>query len=257
MKKLETVVKQYSHSIDEGMNQLASVMSELLAEEEAKKPHPLLSKKAQKNRFEKEFSQEFHTLKKRLESGASHIIHKMIALSHSDPEMFSEEVATDMTKLITLTTSLVTQQAEFVEQLSQNKSLIDIARVGSTTFEKMYQAAKAIYSEKQFLEAADAFGFLTILSSQNYSCWLGLAHSEFFSHRYDQALYAYAFCSQLNPNDPTCHIYSSRCYVETKELDNAINAIDLALIVIDHQDKYKDLKPKLEREKQRLIAKRI
>lgn len=179
----------------------------------------------------------------------------MIALSHQDKEMFSEQVAADLSKLITLTTTITAHQDAFMEQLGQEKSVLEIAHVSTATFEKMYTAAKALYTEKLYPEAADAFAFLTIIHSQNYSCWLGLGHAEFHSHNYEQALYAYAFCCHLNPDDPTCHIYSSRCYEETKHLDHAINAIDLALFVIEHNTHYADLKPKLEREKQRLILK--
>ena len=254
-KPLITAIDQYSHAIDEGLHHISGSVADILAEEEASKPNQLISKQVHKERLQRKLDDEFSTLKKRLESGSSHIMNKMIAFSKDDKEMFSEEVVNDLTKLMTLATTMSTHQAEFIEQLSQEKSLIDIAHVSHSTFEKMYQAAKALYTEKQFSEAADAFGFLTILDSQNYSCWLGLAHAEFFAHNWEQALFSYAFCCHLNPQDPTCHIYSSRCYEEVHELDNAINAIDLALFVVEQQPKHKELLPQLERERQRLAGK--
>ena len=180
---------------------------------------------------------------------------QLIELSRHNSEMFSDKVTDDLVKLVSLSKIIAETPADFLEQLGQNKSFLDIAHVDPSTFEKMYQAAKKLYDEKHFDASADAFGFLTILNSQNFACWMGLANSEFFQKHYEPALFAYAYSYQLNPADPICHLFSSRCYEEINELENAINAIDIALFVIKGQEAHKELESQLVREKQRLVAK--
>jgi tetratricopeptide (TPR) repeat protein len=245
----------YSDMFNKGFGDMAAAVADVLADEEAKKPNQILSKKAYRDRFEIQILQEMQTFKTRIENGSFQIMQKLIELSSQDKEMFSEVVVDDLTKLVGLANIVASKKEEFFEQLSQEKTLLQIAHVSNQTFEKMYQAAKQLYTEKQFQESADAFGLLTVINPASYSCWLGLGNSEFFLNHYEQALFAYAFCCKVNPSEPTCHIFSSQCYEQIKEIDNAINAIDLALFVISNNPEHKGFKPELEAEKQRLATK--
>lgn len=145
---------------------------------------------------------------------------------------------------------------DFLRQVAEEKTLQQIAHVGDETLEKMYQAAKWLYNDKQFKQAAESFGFLTLLNPTRYAFWLGLGNAEFYNKQYEAALLAYAFCCETNPEDPTCHLFSCRCYEQINEIDNAVNALDLALFVIADKAEYADLKIKIESEKNRISKKK-
>ncbi len=245
-------VKEYSAMLDTGFRQMAAGLAGLMAQEEAGKPNQVVSAKAQKERFEKQLTQELSLFKKRVEDGAYQIMQSLIQLSEKDKEMFSEEVIKDLARLVGLSNIIANNPAEFFDQTDQNSCLQKIAKVSDATLEKMYNAAKWIYEQNQFKEASDAFGFLTILNPTRHAFWYGLANSEFFNRNYEPALLAYAFCAEVNPSDPMCHLLSCRCYEAIQEVDNAINALDLALYVINDQQEYAGMKQEIMQEKQRL-----
>lgn len=179
----------------------------------------------------------------------------LIDLSEKDVSFFSREVADDLIRFVGIAKVISGNREDFLRQVAEEKTLQQIAHVSDETLEKMYQAAKWIYNDKQFKQAAEAFGFLTILNPTRYAFWLGLGNAEFFNKQYEAALLAYAFCCEVNPEDPTCHLFSCRCYEQINEMDNAVNALDLALFVIADKPDHADLKVKIEAEKKRLSKK--
>lgn len=237
--ELQQSIQIYNECLEGSFQDLAMVCADVLVDEEAKKPNQMLSKKANLERFEMQINQELHTLKARIENGTFQIMQKLI---------FSEEVVEDLAKLVQISNLVGTDAGGYLEQLKEDKTLVEIAAVNQSTFEKLYQAAKQLYIEDQFEHAADAFGFLTLINSKNYSSWLGLGNSLVFLKRFEEALIAYAWCCQVNPQDVECHINSCYCYEAIHEIDNAINSLDLALLVtVNEHNEH------LTQEKQRLM----
>lgn len=251
-KDLENHVKRYSRVIDNGLHQIAAEAAILMAEEESKKPNQPLSKNAQKERFEKQLEGELMLFKRRMEDGAFWIVQTLHDLAEKDREMFSEEVIQDLGCLVGLSDIIENKQELFYTQMMQEKCFQEIAGVSDSSLEKMYQAAKSLYEQKNFSHSADAFGFLTILNPNRHAFWLGLANSEFYNQNYEPALFAYAFSSQVNPNDPFTHLFSCRCYEAIGEIANAVNALELALIVIKDQPQHANMKQAVENELRKL-----
>jgi len=96
----------------------------------------------------------------------------------------------NLVKLVNLSRLAVEKQERFLKtHYSRKKTLIEIAHVSEKTFEKMYQAAKQLYNEKQYEQAVNGFGFLILINSQSYSSWLGLANSQFFLKHYEEGTF--------------------------------------------------------------------
>jgi type III secretion system low calcium response chaperone LcrH/SycD len=240
--------------IDQEFHEAAVDLANIIAEEEAAKPNQVLSKKALEERFQKELENGFATYRKRLENGAFQVMKALNELSKRDSAMTSIDVLDDINRLAGISRTIAGKEAEFFEESEGDISLQEIAKVSSATMEKMYLAAKYLYDQQQFKEAADAFGFLTALNADNHAFWLGLGNSEYLCKNYEEALYALAFACQANPDDPNCHIISCRCYEELGEKDNAINALDLAIFVIGDRPEYAQWQAKIKQEKVRLAS---
>lgn len=241
--------------VDEGFHKAATEIAGIIAEEEASMPNQVLPKKAVQARYQKELEEGFATYRKRLDDGAFQVLKVLADLSKSDASMLSKDVLDDINRLAGISSVISGKEAEFFEETNGDISLQEIAKVSNKTMDKLYLAAKYLYDQQQFKESADAFGFLTAINSSNYAFWLGLGNSEFLLKNFEAALYALSFACQANPEDPNCHIIACRCYEELGEIDNAINALDVALFVIGYRQEFADWRPKIEAEQQRLRIK--
>ena len=201
---------------------------------------------------------DFIAFTKRLASGSKHICDALFELSktQSDLHISIEGAVKDFLKMTTFFGNIHLNSKPYVNGIIQNKTIQEICGISPATIEALYQAAKYLYEQQDYQEASDAFGILVFLNSQTHLFWLGLGNSEFFCNHYQAALTAYAFAMRADPFDPHCHIYSCKCYEALGQIDQAINALDLALIAISDNKKYEALKPPLAAEKMRLQNKK-
>lgn len=184
---------------------------------------------------------ELETFQERLVEGISYILQK-VNVSHEFEQLihFAQELAKKEA------------QENYISNLMQQRSIQEQCGISNEALEEMYKAAKELYDQGNFLTSRAVFTFLTLLNSFRYAFWLGLANSEYHLQAFDSAVLAYAFAIEIKPSDPISYIYSSRCYEELQELDNAINALDLALLVIDQNNSYSKWKQIIQEEKVRL-----
>lgn len=162
----------------------------------------------------------------------------------------------DFEKLAIFSRELSNEKARlyFEKMVSEGKSLIELSGFSDETLESFYKTAKELYDQKQYESAKAAFTYLALLDPSRYPFWLGLAQSAFCCHAYENALVAFAFAIQIDPSDPLCHLYSSRCYEALLEWDNALNALDIALYVLEHNGgAYAEWKPRIKSERERLL----
>lgn len=247
--------KETEDKILESIDALKNVVKEIsynlaivLADEEMLRPGQLMPKQAFLERFQQQITNELKKTQERLKSGSKVLLEVICKGSQESKEFLINEFA----KFSDLAVLFSTQKELVYEQLSKGQTLQAMAGISKNALEEMYQAAKHLYDEKRFKEAVDAFGFLAILNSEQPTFWFGLANSEFQLQNYQGALFAYAFVARLHPDDFTCHILSCRCYEALDELENARNALELALYVIDDNTEHKELEQNLKHEIKRL-----
>lgn len=230
----------------------ATAWANRFAEEEASRPNQLLPKTMLFERFLMELQDDFAKRRKQQENGAFTIVESLRELAQEHPEFFTQEVGEGIAKIGMLSEIVVQNKEEFSGHLSEGGTLQEFAHVDDATMNVFFQAAKRLEKQQRFNDAADAFGFLTGLNPQRYMFWLALGNAEYLSKRYEEALGAYVRACMANPRDPMCHIASSRCYVAIGEILNAINALELALFVMDERPEYGDWRTRVEKEKKRL-----
>lgn len=208
---------------------IASNIAQMLADEEWIGPNQFSPKKAIFEKFYLQIEQNIQKYKEGLKKGA-------LAIFRTIPEIDNGEYQEEATQLRSLVELIVNHREQFIEELSQDKSIQEIAQISDASLEKMYKAAKYLYDNGRFQEAADAFNFLTLLNSQKVAFWYGLANSAYQLKNYKEALMAYTLVCQLVPDDYFCHIFSSRCYEALGDVKNAINSLELAQYVLGDRE---------------------
>lgn len=222
-------------------------LAEVLAEQEMYHPNQLLPKKIFLERFQLQIAEELKSSQARLKKGPLALLEMLTELhEQTGQHELDQELVDELLKLLDLASLIANERQRFIDELSAGKTLQDMAGISDATIEKLYQAAKQLYEQKRYQEAADAFGFLTMLNSEKYAFWLALGNSEYNLKNYEAALFAYAFACRTNPEDHLCHIFSCRCYEELNDLDNAKNALELAIYVLGDNPDQQDLKSNLE-----------
>jgi type III secretion system low calcium response chaperone LcrH/SycD len=118
--------------------------------------------------------------------------------------------------------------------------------------EKFYDAARGLFEQKRFQDAADAFLVLTILDSNVYAFWMGLGASEQKCAQYESAMMAYAMATVTDPSNPYPHLYSSQCYAEIEDVLSSLESIDCAIECAAKSEEYRGVKEQVEGIKKRL-----
>lgn len=243
--------EQSEKEVDASLKGFSAALAELLVEEESHKQN-LLPKKLRQQQWQAEIDNEITDFEKKMENGASLIFKTLIELSKNRPELFSDEVADGIISFMKYSGNVQDHQSEYIKALEKGQSLQELCGMSNKVLEAFYQTGKYIYEHQRYAEAADVFSVLTIFNSEEPVFWLGLGNSEYFCNKYEPALVAYAMVALTNPNDPFCHLYSSKCYEAIKDFDNAINALDLAIFVMGDNKEYKKLKEAAGTEQKRL-----
>lgn len=249
-KKQEPLAKE----MNDGLKLFSSALAEALTEEESDKPD-LLPKKARQQRWQIEIDKNIADFQKKMENGSSVLLKTLVELSKERPELFSEEIGNGIVSFMKYCTDLPDHQEEYLENLEKGASLQQLCGMSNKVLEAFYQAAKHIYEHQHYDDAVDLFSVLTLFNPKEPVFWLGLGNSEYFCQNYEPALIAYSMAALANPTDPYSHVYSSRCYEAIKDIENAIGALELAILVIGDNPEHKKLKEFLTIEQERLTEK--
>ncbi len=243
-KELEDTVIEGAKLLEATFDDVAFNLAEVLAGQEMLHPNQLLPKRLFLERFQLQITEELKGTQERLKKGPLALL-GMLTEQAENGEI-TQEMQDELLKLLDLAAMIANERGRFIDELSAGKTLQAMAGISDTTMEKLYHAAKQLYEQQRFQEAADAFGFLTMLNGEKYAFWFSLGNSEYSLKNYQGALFAYAFACRTNPDDHLCHIFSCRCYEELNDLDNAKNALELALYVIGDNPDQQELKGELE-----------
>lgn len=91
--------------------------------------------------------------------------------------------------------------------------------------EWLYRGAKTLFDTGKYVEASDAFTFLSWFDSTQPDFWLALGHSCFHTGEYTRAISAYGVASSSLPQEPWPHIHAAACYEALGDLDQARNCL--------------------------------
>jgi type III secretion system low calcium response chaperone LcrH/SycD len=205
-----------------------------------------------KENVQKEFTSGLQPIISKMQQGMTLILEFLTSPSSHDPMVFSEEITRELCQIAAIASVMGENPKEYLLLLAKDKTLQDIFGLTQETMERLYQAAKFIYEQQHYQEAAATFAVLSVIDPTNYTFWVGFGNSEYFCHNYQSALVAYAMAAQANPLDPLCHFYSAHCYEALKHKEHAINSLDLAILSIGDKPEFSHWKQKAVEHKQRL-----
>ena len=244
LNELEALQEQASHELEEGFTALAEVLTDFEIEQDSE-PNTLLLKKGQKEKHANEIAQELIGFKHMLENGAKCFDEILKRFAKERPEKDVKNVSVDLAKLGFYFITFEEHAEEFDMAMEEDKTIQELVGIRPATLKLLYEAAALLYEEARFSDAASCFAILTFLNPHEPLFWLGLGNAEYYCQHYEKALMTYAFVVQVNPDDPTPHLFSSKCYEELQDIDNAINALDLALYVIRDEENQEQLKKQI------------
>ncbi len=128
------------------------------------------------------------------------------------------------------------------KELKEHKSPQEILGISDDTITHFYMTARKLFENHQFIEAADAFLFLTLINSNNHVYWLGLGMSTQMSGNFESAIDAYEMAAIHEIEDPTPYFYLAKCLFAIHERQSALQALDTAILYAGESPEYEDLK---------------
>ena len=244
--------QEATHLVEDGVRNAVTILSQEIVSQEANS-QKILPKKAYAERVHKEIQRDVEAFKHRIEKGSLELFKAVQEVAKNQPHLFTDEVHQDIAKLTDLAAVALQLLERYFYAFPEDNNVQEICQISDATINVLYLAAKHLYDQQHYEEAACAFQVLTLINDKQPFFWLVLGNCEFFCHRYQPALVAYALAGYNDPFDPTSFLYSCKCYEELGETENAINSLDLALIAIGDDKTQASLKQKIQLERQRLM----
>jgi tetratricopeptide (TPR) repeat protein len=179
----------------------------------------------------------------KIEKGMRAMISSLPEILQHTPALESQKIVQALGDMITIASVIVQDAKPSLELMKQGTSMQEALEINEETLSTMYLAAKYLYEQEQYDEASSAFCLLSLLNPGRLPFWLGLGNSEFFLHRYQEALLAYGFASQVTESDSLPHILSAKCHMALENYPAAKLSLALAEMV---QDKHKHYQKQID-----------
>ena len=118
----------------------------------------------------------------------------------------------------------------FEQHITEGKPLQEILEFSDETIEIFYQQANALYQNHNYIEAIEAFTFLTTINPFIVNFWIGLGMSEQRLEEYGNAFLAYSMAMMVDASNPMPHYQTALCYRALMQPENALESLELALL---------------------------
>ena len=125
--------------------------------------------------------------------------------------------------------SILTDPVQFMEFLSQGKSIYELFGFSEDVLGKFYEAGCRLVEKKRFEDARDAFYFLVTIAPTIGEAWLGLGYSYAQCKEMNGAIQAFTCAIELMPQRADPYLTFARIYVELQDYDEALKVCDIGL----------------------------
>ena len=95
--------------------------------------------------------------------------------------------------------------------------------------EQFYETASRLYTQGRYVEAADAYYFLSAIDSEIVAPWVALAMVEMQQQKWESARYYLIVALMIDLSDVQAHQLSAMCYEQLGDRESASRSRDLAL----------------------------
>lgn len=127
------------------------------------------------------------------------------------------------------------------KQLAQERHPQDILGFSNDTMDKFYLAAKELFQNKHYKDAADAFLFLATLNPTHYDYWLGFGAATQWCGEYENAIDAYEMAALCQLNNPIPYLHLAKCLFSIHDRESALQAIEMALEYSEGDSNYTEV----------------
>lgn len=224
-------------AVEQMIQEVATQMAEIAMENLPYPSKGLISPSSQQKKLELESEKDLKIFIDRISQGFKQIEEKIKVIQ-------DEDVKLELTVFSQKSVQLETQALKSMLYPSSPTELKEQMGVSEEALKAIYRIGAETYNHNEYSEAASLFTILALLDASRRDYWLALGNAEYFCQRYYPALIAYAIAAQVDPRDPQCHFLSAHCYQSLKEYDNALNALEIALFIINNNP---DLTPLVEK----------
>lgn len=121
----------------------------------------------------------------------------------------------------------------------------EILGITHDVLSRYFTVANHFLEEQNWINARDAFLFLTFLNPSIHTFWMGLGIAEQSQGQFEPALVAYLMGEVTDPNDPMVHANAYQCHEALGNRVMAIRSFQIALDSCDSREGYSALKDKL------------
>jgi len=118
----------------------------------------------------------------------------------------------------------------------------------------LHQLVKKIFADGRLEDASDCFLVLTQVAPGAEQIWLEFGIVKQKQRHFDDALILYAQSSYLNTSHPVPHLYIADCCAEQGRSEEAIQALDRAVILIEKDETFAHLRPYAQNIRQKIAS---
>lgn len=180
---------------------------------------------------------------KKIEKGMRLLIETLPEIISHHAPFEAQKIVQSIGDMITIASVIVQDAKPSLEFMKQGKSMQEALSITEETLTTLYLAAKHLYDQQHYEEASSAFCLLSLLNPGVITFWLGLGNCEFFLKRYQEALLAFSFASQIDDTDALPHILSAKSHMALENYPAARLSLSLAEL---SQDKKKPYQKQIE-----------
>lgn len=148
----------------------------------------------------------------KIESGIRKLVDLMVDLAETKQEDVSGLLHA-MSDMVMVASVVMKDMKPSLKILAKGETIQSVLGVSDSTLNSLYDFSCYLYENQHYEEASGAFCLLALLNPSYMAFWLGLGNCEYLLRRYQEALLAYTFASEVSPADPLPQILMAKSHI--------------------------------------------
>jgi len=125
--------------------------------------------------------------------------------------------------------------------LTKGLPLYEVRGLTTEHLEALYAIAYSRYQADLYEEAEKIFLVLCVYDHMSARYWLAAGATQVQLKKYKEAIFSFASCCALDPENPTPFYYFANCQVAVGDQRTAAEAYDLAILLSGDKPQYQDI----------------
>jgi len=138
------------------------------------------------------------------------------------------------------------------QMISEGCTAQKMLDISDKVLQRYYAAAEQLLQEQNWIEAKNAFSFLTFLNPCMHHFWVGLGIAEQAQGHFHEAVQAYIMGTVTNAEDPVVHANAFQCYSALKQEGHALESFYKAIECCSDKPEFAAIRTKTMQYKRQL-----